>query len=451
MSARPLDTMDAGAGGVATLPERLSSWLSPGRRAVLWSFVDQAVVSGFGFITGITTGRLVGLGEFGRFALVMVFVTLAWGIYQALFTTPMMTLAGYRDRSRAYFGTVVVWGVVGAVLLGVASAMLFTGYYALRGEVLAPDFIAATGFLVAIHCVLLLLRRLLFAQRNGRLAVAMDLGRYLLFVAVIGALLLAHVEVDAGLIVWGLAGSGLVAALAVVPATGVAGARLRSRLTLTMARQHWQIARWLVAVVLVGFGQEQLLVILAGFSLGDELIGGIRAAQYLFGPILVLMSAMENVLPVRAAAAHSSGGLVGLKDFLVRFGTILVAANGVLLLVAVLPGALWLRLLFGPTYADYAIVMPYLGAAAACFLVRDVLLQYFRAIRTTDAIFHSFLAGFICAVALIYPLVEWFGVVGLAIDTLASQFVSMVYMIVAVGRHYWRHRRATDLHGTARA
>ena len=83
--------------------------------------------------------------------------------------------------------------------------------------------------------------------------------------------------------------------------------------------------------------------------------------------------------------------------------------------------------------------------ATAFSFVRDYLIQYFRAIRRTNTIFYSFLSGFIVAVVLIYPLVKWFGVEGLAIDTAISQFASMLYLIVATGRHYLGHRRSASI------
>ena len=434
-------TVAVDAGSVAA-PARRPGGARPGwgQRAVLWSFLDQAILSGFSFATGIATGRLVGIAEFGKFAIVMIFVTLASVIYDALFTTPMMTLAGHRERSRSYFGAVVVSGGVGAVMLGVLAGLLFATYNVLSSGSLSLGLAAATGVLIATQGIQLVLRRILFARQKGRLATTMDLGRYALFVAFAGVLLMAGGRIDAEAVLWGLALSGVVAAIVSVSTTGILGARLRSRIVLVAARQHWQIARWLVAVALVSFSQDHLLWILAAPVLGDAAIGGLRATLYLFGPILVLMGAIENVLPVRAAAALADEGLVGLKNYLVRFAFPFGAANAALILLAVLPGATWLAWLFGPAYAGYVPVLEIMGVTTAFSMVRNYLVHYFRAIRRTNAIFYSFFSGLIVSIVLVFPLVHRFGVEGLAIGTVVSQFASMLYLIVAATRHYLRHR-----------
>ncbi len=441
----PSATTD-GSGRIATAARWFAgAWTSRRHHLVLWSFLDQVILSGFGFAVGIATGRLVGIAEFGRFTIAMIFVTLASNLHATIFATPMMTLAGHRERSRSYFGAVVAAAGAGAVAFGVVAGALFALYYGARGDALSPGLALAVGALIAAQSFQLILRRVLFAQRKGRLATTVDLGRYALFVVFVGAILLsAEKAIDTELVLWSLTLSGAVAVVASIATTGVLGVRFRARLLLTASHQHWQIARWFVAVVLVGFAQEQLLVLLAGPAIGDAAVGGLRAAQYLFGPILVLTSAMENVLPVRAAAALSADGIGGLRTFLVRFALPLGAANGALILFAVLPGAMWLALLFGPAYAAYVPVLQILALATAFTLVRDYLMQYFRAVRRTNMIFYAFLSGFAAAAALIYPLVSWFGVEGLAIDAVVSQFTSMAAMAIAVVRHYRSHRRPPD-------
>ena len=442
MTEHSLSTVAIGAGGIVAVAGRSGgAWLSRGRRAVLWSFLDQAILSGFGFVTGIATGRLVGISEFGKFAIAMVFVTLAQLVHEAIFATPMMTLAGHRERSRSYFSAVVASGIAGAVVLGLVAAAFFAAYYLVQSKPISPGLVVATGLLVTVQCIQVTLRRALFARRKGRLAAVMDLGRYALFVIVLGALLMAGGSVDTELVLWTLASSGVAAAIVSIPITGFLRARPRSRVVLAAARQHWQIARWLVAVAVLSFSQDQLLWILGGPILGDASIGGLRATVYLFGPNLVLMNAMMNILPVRSASALAAQGVVGLKSFLVRFAIPFGAINGAFILAAVLPGATWLALLFGPAYVDYVPVLQIMGMAIAFSVVRDYTVHYFRAIRSTDAIFYSFLWGFVAAIVCVYPLTKWFGIEGLATCTVISQFTSMSYLLVAAGRHYSSNKR----------
>ncbi|MFX9718514.1 hypothetical protein ABTO87_18260, partial [Acinetobacter baumannii] len=82
---------------------------------------------------------------------------------------------------------------------------------------------------------------------------------------------------------------------------------------------------------------EQLIWLVAGSTLGLEELGGLRAAQYLVGTVLLLLSATENVLPGAAARAHAEGGDAALRAYLLRTGVKLGVPIVAILAVLALP------------------------------------------------------------------------------------------------------------------
>jgi O-antigen/teichoic acid export membrane protein len=412
----------------AVLPARLSGRL--GGPALL-SLLDQGAVSGFGFLAGIAAARLIDMEGFGRFALVLIVAGFAQGLHNALVTAPLMTLAGsVRDPAR-YAAAVAAGALVLAagLALGVAGALAL--YFSARGEPVPVDLVTAAGALTLAQNLQLTARRLLFAYAGGATALAMDLARAALFPLAVAGLWAAGVPLDAARLVELLA---LTAFLTTLPTLlGRAADPGRRRLA-TATLRHWQMARWLLPVVLVTFGQEQLVWILAGGVLGDEALGGLRAAQYLVGLVLLTLAATENVVPTGAGRAYGTGGEAALRAYLLGVTRRLGIPVGCLLALVAVPAELWLSLVFGEAYAPYAPALRWLALGVVFIFLRDMAAQIFRARRRTDVIFRAFAVSFAVSAALIQPLLTRYGATGAAAVVALAHGASLLALLAALGR-----------------
>lgn len=408
-------------------------------RDTLVSMIDQALVSGFGFAVGIGAARVIGIEEFGRFAIALIFAAFFQAIHSALFVIPMMSLAGLRaNRSRAYYAAVLLMAGTFALAGGGLVALALAAFFGMRDGTLLVQFAIAGGLLTAVQCVQLTMRRAFFAQGRGGFAFAMDGLRAVVFVLGLTGLIVTGTETDAVHMLWvlGASSAAVVAGFALALRSASGGRRMMR----AVAGRHWAVARWLVGVPIVSMGQDTVEWIFAGLLFGDMAVGGLRATQYLFGPVLVLMAAIENVVPVRAASAFASGGVPELRVFLWRAGLALGLAVAGLLVVAVAPAEYWLGFLFGPNYASFHVVALVFGFATGAIAARDYLTQYFRAVQKTEAIFYSFVVGAVVVLALLYPLSIRFGLIGLAAATVIGQGASLAYLLVAILRHYRAER-----------
>ena len=407
------------------------------RSDVLMSLSNQAIVSGSGFAVGIAAARLVGIEEFGRFSLALIFVAFVQTVHNALFTAPMMTVVGQRvRRSAGYYGAVLLVSVGFALCEGAVVALLLGTLFWYRDGAIPLNFAAAAGAAAAAQCIQLTVRRQLFSQARGAWAVAMDLARVASLVALLVVLMVVFHSIGSADILWVLAASSFASTVAFAAALKLAPASLR--LIRAAANIHWPIGRWLAAISFVTLAQGEFVWIYIGVALGDQAVGGLRAANYLFGGILVLMSAMENIVPQSAAQAFSSGGVSALRAYLLRIAVPLALANGFLLLVAVVPAHLWLGLLFGADFRAYSSLAAILGVSLAASLVRDHFAQYFRAVQRTEYVFGAFAVSVIATLLPIVPLTRAYGLFGIAIAMLIGQMGSLAFIAAVAIRHYRR-------------
>lgn len=403
------------------------------RRPALASLLDQAAVSGFGFVSGIVTARLVGIEEFGLFVLILIVTAFAQGLHNALVTAPMMTLAAQGRRSAAtYDATVLAAALLAALIAAAGVALALVGIFALRHHAVEIGVVVAGAGLTVAQNLQLTVRRTLFARGRGLVAVAMDTARAVAFPLVLGAAWWAGLRLDAALATAALAGTALVTAAPV--AYGIWRAPRRALRLKPVVRRHWGIGRWMFPLVFVTFGQEQVAWILAGIMLGDEAIGGLRAAQYLVGFVIILLTATENILPTAAARAYETGGERGLRAYLAKAALTLGPVVALLLLAIALPAGTWLTLVFGPAFADYAASVRILALAVGCIFLRDLATQYFRAIQDTGPVFRAFVVSLVVSLAIMLPLIAYAGIAGAALVITIGHAVSATHLILTLRR-----------------
>lgn len=73
------------------------------------ALLDQAMVSGTNFLTGILFARFLGVEEFGRFTLTWMAVLFINSIQMAMITVPMMSIGPKQTKDKApyYYGAVI--------------------------------------------------------------------------------------------------------------------------------------------------------------------------------------------------------------------------------------------------------------------------------------------------------------------------------------------------------
>ncbi|GLY31153.1 hypothetical protein [Kineosporia sp. NBRC 101731] len=274
------------------------------RSRIIWTFADQALSSLANFALSIVVAREVSEDDFGSFSLMLVTFTFLIGLGRAMVGDPYVVRFTDADRhtrrraSRQATGAAISFGVIAAVVCGVASIFL--------------DKQSAAGILglgLAMPGLMLqeTWRSTFFAEGRPRTATINDGVRTVIQFALLGVLLTSDSpSVFLITLAWGA--GGLVAALIGIlqtrvvpdPFEAVAWYRETRDINLKMGADFSlnQGATTLVSYVITGI-------------VGTLAIGAIRAAQSLLGPLNLLFSGISSFgLPVLARTALTGRSLV---------------------------------------------------------------------------------------------------------------------------------------------
>lgn len=414
---------------------RLRGFLSsPSASEMLWAVVDQLIVSGSTFLIGIAAARILGLDQFGRFAIVLILAMLAAGLHNSAVVVPMLTIAGQRrQRSTNYYKAVMVWSAALCLGAGVVVALVVALAFGLRDGEVSATFALAAGAYTAAQNMQLTVRRLYFAQRRAIDAVVLDVMRYMLLLAIMVLAHSAGIDLSVEELLWALAGSALLALLPFV--RHLTRGRGAPRLLRVVAARHRPFAVWLLPMTLLTFASEQAITLMLGVLLSDEAAGSLRAGQYLLGVTHFIVMAMENFLPGGAARAYAAGGASALRTYLFKRLVLFGAPTLALIVLLAIFAEPSLRFAFGESYVRFAPILRLYAISYVLIFVRDVWTHYFRAVERTDQIFRAYVASAIVAALLFGPLVLKWEALGAAVVILISTAVSTAYMILAGSRH----------------
>lgn len=436
-------TYEAADRGVPARPYT-QSMLKFGKSRRTQTLLDQALVSGSNFVTGIILVRGLGLNAFGKFTVAYAILMLANGIQLSFISSTMITLGSLhtsdterRTFVRGMFGVQLIFSGLTFVLL-LAASVLYS-----RLDPVAAPLALVPAFTLAVVAFLLQdwLRRYYFTVGKAGSSVWNDTVSYIGQLAVLGVLMWTR-SLTIATALWAIAiTSGLAFALGVwIERLGCTRAEMRNSwrhsqgnsIDLGVANQ----LQWLVyqGAMLVGAGVA-----------GPQAAGGVRATQNAIGPVNVAFQAMDNLVPIRAAEEMRRGGIRKASAFLFRFG----AKGFLLLLVIFSAGALvsdrFLVFFYGRQLHQYAAV---LNLQMVYFLLAWPVRQFmflFRTIKNTRPILMASIVAAAASMALVYPMVHRFGAMGIVIAADAGQLGNLLYLGVAWMRESNRHRDLVDV------
>jgi O-antigen/teichoic acid export membrane protein len=378
------------------------------------STLDQAIVSGAGFLIGIFVARWGSPVQFGAYATVLSFQLFASGIHSSLVIEPLGVIAPRVAISQlkahlisaAMYSSVVASGL--GVVVGLATAALLGSYS-----------LAATAALVCpVLLSQLFTRRSCYAADHQQAAL---IGSGLYLGAGFLALYLTHRR-------FSISATQAYGALAIGAVTAIAGSvwRLSRSLGNNIDTRHetrgpiWpsyvSFGSWLTVCYAVGWLNNGFYVPVVTQRLGLEQAGMLRAADTLFTPMDQFVTSLA-ILLVPLLSARYGGKPRSLAQFpFLKLQILVGVATVFYALVVFLKGSLVLRLFYGSEhFSAAAIAIP--GIALA--LIANGLLNIgpglkLRILADTRGLFLSSLAGALVSACVGIPLVTKYGLAGAA-------------------------------------
>lgn len=401
-------------------------------RRVRWSFIDQVLVSGASFLTGVLIARAEGFEAFGTYALVMVALQFLAGVQQSVVLSPMMSLFDQRGAlaTQRYLGALIVHQ--GALLL-VFAAVLSVAWLAAAGTVAAlPITLPVALGLLASSQVQEFARRHFFVTERPVLAFFSDLiahgGRLVLVGLIAAEGTLVTQTVWQVMIATAIAGS-----LLVLP--DLVRARIDRDGVRQVSRRHGPLSAWLLGNMVVSwFSETGFLLIVIGAVLGAAEVGGVRAVLNLVLVVNLVIQSLENFVPSTASRRLVGGGRTELRRYLLGVGV--TGVSGILIitmLLMALAGPV-MEFLYGHDVPGQVPMLAVFGLFLAMGLALSVANSGLRALETMREAFLLQLAAGVACVALMAPLSHAFGLAGALGIFLAARVVLTAGVLSALYR-----------------
>jgi O-antigen/teichoic acid export membrane protein len=424
----------------------------PTRRWTLtaaWSVIDQAIVSGASFATGVMIGRACSKEDLGVYSLALTVVLIVRAIQSDLVTAPYMVYCNRREGEElaSYAGSTLLHQILLSLLtvVGIAAA---AAALTLAGDTtgLAPVMVVMIGSvpLILLRCYI---RDLTFAHFQWLNAVIFDTAIAVLQLGALG-LLAYH-----GALTVGRAYAVMGGACAVACAAWLLADRPAMCLTLSRAwadwRHNWLFGRWAVASQLVGRAATLILPWLLAAIDGAAAVGLLAACTSLVNLTGTFVTGVSNYLTPKAARAYAEGGPDALLLVLRRTAALFAATVGPFCLLILLSGDLAVVLVFGQPYAGAGVVLLLLALSTLANSIGITVGNGLWALHRPRASFvaDAFTLGVTVVVmlGLVYPL----GVTGAAVAILAGALTGMVVRCMRFFRLLRAEREALAMARTA--
>lgn len=345
------------------------------RTAIVCSVADQGVAALTNILVLVTAARLSTVTEFARFSAVYLVFTVLLGVSGAYTGQPLVLRGGGSEEVRGACRSAVAFTLLAAALLGAALAgvcLLVPGATA--------DALMALGFVLPVVLGQDTMRYAFSTLHLPHLALAGDVLR---LVCVLGALALQpHGAPAARLVaVWGLAALPALILSAALLHRRVAGAPVRPGVLLR--RGH--LGRRFVVEFAVGNATGQLSVLGLGAVGNPLVVGALRGATTLFGPLNVLFTSATGFGP--PLLGRLDGERRRVRAAAVLAAVLAAGAAAWATVLALLPDPVGRRLL-GDTWPTAAALLPATGSQYAAMAVGTCGLLALRMLdpRTTLAI-----------------------------------------------------------------
>ncbi len=401
------------------------------RNSSILVYADQAIVSGFSFLSSIVLARYLGINGFGIYSIAWIGVLIASSINQPFIIAPMQTLTGKKSpvQQESYLQALVIKQILFASLMGILSfiTVVFMGYV-LKGWNVNSIILA---FPLAVFSFLLqdFFRRYFFVTGKPHVSIIIDTIAY--GGVLVSAFCIHFVRsMDAQFVLLLTAVFFLYASL--VALWSLKELRFNLQNIKDVVTEHWDFSKWLTATALLQWFSGNLFIIAAGAILGPQAVGATRMAQNIVGVTHVLFLAMENIIPARASNFQRIGGKEMMFRYLWKFtlqmGCITLTMLG---LIAIFSTEI-IHACYGGDFIEYRhLLIGFCGLYVIVFL--GYPLRYaIRTLEKTKLIFISFIASSAFSILFAYPIIKAFGINGVVAGLMITQIITLVIYLISL-------------------
>ena len=398
------------------------------------TFLDQVIVSGVNFLTGVLLARFLGLEEFGRFTLLWMLVLLVNMVQLSLVLQPMMSLGPKQEENDIpdYLGAIVLQQTSLLIifsgltfLLGLAIPVYFPAW---KVDSLMFPMIAVVVAFQAQEFV----RRYFLTRQRIREALINDMISYGSQMALL-MVCFHFTQLKTGGVLWIIAVTSFLAAM--LGLFQMEHLRFSWASFREVSAKHWQFSRWLVAGSFMQWLGGQFFVMVSAAILSASAAGAIAAARNILGLTMILFAATENIVSVRASLSYKKGGWHSLCTYIAKVSALGGIANGLICLVAAVFASFWMTLLFGKNYGQYTYLIYWFSATHFLMFFIRPLSSLLRTVERTQQIGIASVLPMVFSILASVPLIRQMGLTGAMIVMIVSQMLILLYLVLATVSH----------------
>jgi len=409
--------------------------LSRGRGPI--ALADQMMVSAANFAGGIVLVRGLGLAEFGKYSIAYSLLLFANALQMGFVASPMLNIGPllHKEEKAQFVNGMLTMQILASTLLFAVFALVgltarvFTTFYSVPSILLFSCCIGT-------YQLQDWLRRYYFLANKAKHALTTDFISY-------------WVQFLLLLLLWRIGRLSLVLTFLVMFVTSVAAVVMgpitdRLRPAWGTLGATWKRCRSLSRDLLISsqvrwFGTQGLFLI-GAMVLGSAGIGGLRATQSVGGPVYLILTSLENVVPIRLAEELKKEGAAGAYALAQRWILYSTIFFSVMIVPIAVFGKTILRVLYGP--ALVAFYWPMFLQLITIVVTAATMLwfHFYRTVQETPVMLQ---ANGLAAMANLLT-VYWFGHLwhasGIVISMLLGQVVIALHCIF-----YWARYRGAIL------
>lgn len=393
-----------------------------------YALIDQAIVSGSNFITGIIVARLIGIEGFGYFTMASLVVLFFNGLQQSLIISPMMTVGPQLEinkRSIYYASGAVLQFIFSLICSGFVWVVLsLTTILGFDSNLANLAFAAA--FSTLSWQLQDYFRRYFFVIGKGSVSVTNDIVSY---VGQILIILLASIfwQLNTQDIFYVMAMTSIFAVLIVIKEVKFSVVTKES--ILDAANCDWREGKWLVASNISLWFSGNYIFLLVGQILGASFVGAIRAAQNLLGITSIVILGLENVIPATAAKLRNENGNSYFFKFLRNIELAVIAFIGLYGCLVAFFSDYLMRVFYGGDYGTYGYIIYWLFPVYIGYGIGMVRRAGLRVLGVSAHIFYASLLSAVLVVIFGDYVIGLYGVVGGLCWILVSQISIQFWLI----------------------
>ncbi len=386
------------------------------RKSGIEAVLDQAVVSGTGFLSGILLARWCMQVEYGLYVLAISLLVF-WENARVAFVNTPLTIFLPRKADRgcpAYLGgSMVLEILVMAIGMAIAAASS-AAVYLLSGDRLLANVLAVTALAVSAHSVRGYLRGVFIAQLQPGKALLIDTVVSVFQFAGIGILFfISHLKA-AHIILAAAAAQTIGTALGLFILISNQDMAFRNIDFRDVLQKHWEMGSWMVYRVFSYTGALMTFPWFLKFTHGTQAVAVLGACICVINISGPFWLGYQNLLSAKMAHAYAAGGAQELCQMVQKGQKVMFFITGSFLLFFIIFSSQVLTLLYGMKYQDFGYIVVLLAINTFVMGWTFPLEQGLITVGRADFSFYIYLIVMFITLTIGFSLVKHWGIPGAA-------------------------------------